>query len=39
MNNSNGMQELSMDEMEWVSAAGIPDLPVQKGRQDADPQS
>ena len=32
-------RELSMDEMEWVSAAGIPDLPVQKGQQDADPQS
>ena len=32
-------RELSMDEMEWVSAAGIPDHPVQKGQQDADPQS
>ena len=35
------VKELSLDEMEWVNAAGIPDLKagVRKDSEDADPRS
>lgn len=33
------VKELSLDEMEWVAAAGTPDLQDKKGGKDADPQS
>ena len=34
-------RELSLDEMEWVNAAGVPDLKagVRKDSEDADPRS